>query len=148
MNKKNGTFFAKKEDASKDTKWFVLDAAGKTLGHFAAEITKILRGKHKPTFTPHVDTGDGVIVINADQIEVSGAKEAQKVYKHYTGYIGGLRSIPYRVMMEKHPDRIITHAVKGMMPKTKLGKKQTKKLRVYAKDKHPMQAQQPISVNI
>lgn len=147
MNKKNQTVFISKEQAKKETRWFLLDAAGKNLGRFASEVANILRGKHKPDFTPNIDTGDGVIIINADQIQVTGAKEAQKEYRYYTGYIGGMRAIPYRVMMEKHPERIIEHAVRGMVPKTKLGRKQLKKLRIFAKADHKMEAQQPIVVN-
>lgn len=127
--------------------WFVLDAAGKTLGRFASEVAKILRGKHKPTFTPHVDSGDGVIVINADKIAVTGSKESRKVYRHYTGHINGMRETPYRVMKDRHPERIIEHAVHGMLPRTKLGRSQKKRLRVFAGAEHTMTAQKPIQVN-
>ncbi len=133
----------------KELQWLVLDASGKTLGRFAAEVAKILRGKHKPTFTPNADTGDGVIILNAEKIRVTGAKEAQKVYRRYTGHIGGLREVPYRVMQEKKPEFIITHAVRGMMPKTKLSRSQQKRLRVFAGDRqHNHDAQKPIVVNI
>lgn len=128
--------------------WFLLDAEGKTLGRFAAEVVNILRGKHKPTFTPHADLGDGVVIINAEKIAVSGAKEAQKVYKNYTGFVGGYREIPYQVVMQKHPTRILEHAIKGMMPKTKLAKAQIKKLRIFAGSEHNLQAQKPISADI
>jgi large subunit ribosomal protein L13 len=128
--------------------WILLDASGKTLGRFAAEVAKILRGKHKPTFTPFVDGGDGVIVINADKIRVTGAKEAQKIYRYYTGYIGGMREVPYKTMKARHPDYIIEHAVSGMMPKTRLGKQQLKKLRIFAGAEHNMEAQKPIQANI
>ena len=148
MNRKNQTIMITKEEAAKGDKWYVFDAAGKTLGRFASEIAKVLRGKHKPSFTPHVDLGDGVIVINADKIKVTGAKEAQKEYIRYTGYIGGQRRTPYRVMQEKNPGFIITHAVKGMVPRTRLGRKQMKKLRVFAGDKHNMEAQKPEIVNL
>ncbi|MCH1430834.1 MAG: 50S ribosomal protein L13 [Chlamydiales bacterium] len=140
------TYIAKPKE--KTLQWFLIDAEGKTLGRLSSEIAKILRGKHRPDFTPNADTGDGVIVINGDKIVVSGNKEATKVYRHYTGYMSGLREISYQTMMEKHPDRIISHAVKGMMPKTKLGKAQFKRLRVLAGSDHQMQAQQPIAVNI
>lgn len=130
------------------TEWFLLDAEGKTLGRLASEIASILRGKHKPTFTPHIDTGDGVVIINAEKVSVTGAKEANKLYRHYTGHIGGLREIPYRRMKERHPTRIIEHAVKGMMPKTKLGRAQLKKLRIFAGAEHNLQAQKPIAVEI
>ena len=142
----NKTIMIKKEDVVKS--WFLLDAEGKTLGRFASEIAKILRGKHKPTFTPHVDTGDGVIIINADKIKVTGAKEAQKIYRYYTGHIGGMREVPYAVMKDRKPDYIIKHAVRGMMPKTKLGRAQMKKLRIFAGSEHDMQAQKPKTVNI
>ncbi len=142
-NHKNKTTLLTKEQAFASRKWFVLDAKGKTLGRFASEIAKILRGKHKPTFTSHVDAGDGVIVINADKIAVSGSKEAQKVYHHYTGAIGGLRATPYRVMKDRKPEFIIRHAVAGMMPKTRLAKAQIKKLRIFAGEQHKMEAQQP-----
>ncbi|MGD2168639.1 MAG: 50S ribosomal protein L13 [Chlamydiota bacterium] len=147
MNHNQKTLFLKKEQV-RNKKWFLLDASGKTLGRFASEIAKILRGKHKPDFTPNVDCGDGVIVINADKIKVTGAKEAQIVYRHYTGYIGGMRETSYQDMKNKNPDRIIFHAVKGMLPKTKLGDKQIKKLRVFAGTDHKMEAQQPVQVNI
>lgn len=128
--------------------WFLLDAEGKTLGRFATEVANILRGKHKPTFTPHAITGDGVIVINAEKVKVSGSKEAQKVYRHYTGHIGGLREIPYRQMKERKPDQILEHAIKGMLPKTKLGRAIAKKLRIFKGAAHAMDAQQPIAVDI
>jgi large subunit ribosomal protein L13 len=137
-----------KEEVKNNRQWYVFDATGKTLGRFAAEIAKILRGKHKTTFTPHIDGGDGVIVLNAGKVYVSGSKPAQKVYRHYTGSIGGMREISYQTMLEKKPEQIIFHAVRGMLPKTKLGRQQLKKLRVYNDDKHDMQAQKPISVNI
>lgn len=141
---------------NKETKlsWFVLDATGKTLGRLSSEITKILRGKHKPTFTEYTDCGDGVIVVNAEKIVVTGNKEAHKLYRYYTGSISGLREIPYRTMKARKPQFIIEHAVKGMMPKSRLGKQQVRKLRVYAgaaennllENGHA--AQQPIHVNI
>lgn len=146
MKSQKTTFMAKPEDEK--LKWFLLDAEGKTLGRFAAEVANILRGKHKPTFTPHVATGDGVIIINADKIKVSGAKEAQKLYRHYTGFIGGLREIPYRRMQERKPEYILEHAVKGMLPKTKLGRAISKKLRIFKGPEHKMDAQQPIAVDI
>ena len=144
----NKTPMMTKEMAKKDLRWFLLDATGKTLGRLSSEIVKILRGKHKTNFTPHVDTGDGVIVINAEKISVTGAKEARKVYHRYTGHIGGMREMPYRTVMQKKPTYILEHAIKGMMPKTKLGKKQLKKLRIFAKDDYQMQAQQPMVINI
>ena len=145
---KNMTRLLTKEEAIQARKWFTLDASGKTLGRFASEVAKILRGKHKPTFTPHVDTGDGVVIINADKIVVTGAKEAQKIYRYHTGAMSGMREVPYRVMMARKPDYIIRHAVKGMMPKTRLSEAQMKKLRIYAGPQHDMAAQQPVPVSI
>lgn len=145
---KNTTLLLTKEEVIPMRKWFILDAKGKTLGRFASEVAKILRGKHKVSFTPHVDSGDGVIVINADKICVTGAKEAQKIYRYHTGAMSGLREVPYRVMKARKPEYIITRAVKGMMPKTRLAEAQIKKLRVFAGNNHEMDAQQPIIANI
>ena len=147
MNHKHRTIFLTKEIV-KNKSWYLFDASGKTLGRFSAEIAKILRGKHKTSFTPNVDCGDGVIVINAEKIKVTGAKAAQKVYRHYSGYIGGLKETPYKDMLAKHPERIVFGAVKGMLPKTKLGKQQIKKLRVFAGSEHNLEAQKPLAVNI
>lgn len=146
MQKQNKTFLPKKEDIKPN--WFILDASGKTLGRLTSEITKILRGKHKPTFTTYLDCGDGVIVINADKIYVSGSKEAQKEYVYYTGSMSGQRRVPYQTMKARKPQFIIEHAVKGMMPKTRLARQQLKKLRVVAGEEHDQAAQQPIHVNI
>lgn len=146
-NRFGKTTMVKKEQAE-HCSWFLLDASGKTLGRLASEIAKILRGKHKTTFTPHVDTGDGVIVMNAEKVHVTGAKEAQKIYRNYTGFIGGMRETPYRDMMKKNPTYILKHAVKGMMPRNRLARKQMKKLRIFVGDKHIHQAQQPISINL
>ncbi|MFT4553631.1 MAG: large subunit ribosomal protein L13 [Chlamydiales bacterium] len=136
----------KKGDISDN--WLIVDAAGKTLGRFASEIAKILRGKHKPTWTPHMDNGDGVIILNAEKIKVTGAKEAQKIYRYYTGHVGGLREVPFEVMKARKPDYIIRSAVSGMMPKTKQGKAQLKKLRIFKGEEHDMSAQKPTKVNI
>lgn len=146
MQRQAKTFIPSKKD--RDQKWLILDAAGKTLGRLTAEIAKILRGKHKPIYTTYLDCGDGVIVINADKVKVTGSKEAQKVYYHYTGAMSGLRETPYRTMQARKPEYIITHAVQGMMPKSRLGKQQLRKLRVFAGEDHAMEAQQPIHVNI
>jgi large subunit ribosomal protein L13 len=148
MKKKNSTVLLTKEEVIPMRKWLLLDATGKTLGRFAAEVAKILRGKHKPQFTPHVDTGDGVVIINAEKIVVTGAKEAQKIYRYHTGAMSGMREVPYRTMLGRKPDYIIWHAIKGMMPKTRLSEAQMKKLRIFAGDKHDMKAQTPIPVNI
>lgn len=128
--------------------WFILDAEGKTLGRFASEVTKILRGKHKPDFTTFLDGGDGVIVINADKIQVTGTKEAKKIYRYYTGYMGGLREVPYRTMKARKPEYVIEHAVKGMMPKTRLANAQLKRLRIFSGAQHSMDAQKPVQANI
>jgi large subunit ribosomal protein L13 len=140
------TYMQKKEEVARN--WIILDAAGKTLGRFATEAARILRGKHKPTFTPHTDGGDGVIIINAEKIRVTGAKEAQKIYRYHTGWVGGMREIPYRTMQDRKPGYIIEHAVKGMMPRTKLGRAQLKRLRIFAGSEHNLVAQKPIEVNI
>lgn len=147
-NRKNTTLLLTKEEALSAKKWFLLDATGKTLGRFASEVAKILRGKHKTTFTSHVDGGDGVVIINASKIKVTGAKAAQKVYRYYTGSIGGMREVPYRIMQARKPDYIIRHAVKGMMPKTRLSEAQMKKLRIFGDDQHDLPAQQPIVAQI
>ena len=145
----NKTKFVKKEEAQKNKKYFLLDATDKTLGRFASEVSKILRGKHKPDYTPNVDTGDYVIVINAEKITVTGMKEARKVYRHYTGWVGGMRETTYRTMKERKPEFIIFHAVRGMLPvKSKLARQQLKKLKIFKGAEHNMQAQKPLAVNI
>jgi len=121
----------------------VVDAAGQTLGRMATRIATILRGKHKPMFTPHMDCGDHVIVINAGKIQVTGKRLDQKVYYRHSGYPGGLKSITLRDQLQKHPTRAIQIAVRGMLPKNRLGRQMIKKLRVYASDTHPHEAQQP-----
>lgn len=131
-----------------EMQWVLFDAKGKTLGRLASQIAKVLTGKHRPDYTPNMDLGDGVVVINADKIVLTGNKEAQKVYRHHTGWMGGLKEIPFRRMQERHPERIIEHAVKGMMPKTKLGRQMAKKMKVFAGEEHTLQAQKPISVEI
>jgi len=143
---KNSSYMLNKKDHKLE--WYILDASGKTLGRFAAEVAKILCGKHKPTYTPNIDSGDGVIVINADKIAVTGNKEATKEYHYYTGYMSGLRKIPFRTMKARKPEYIIEHAVKGMMPKSRLGGQLIRKLRVFAGAEHDLEAQKPIKVNI
>ena len=145
---KNATTLLTKEEAIQNRRWILLDASGKTLGRLASEIAKILRGKHRTTYTPHVDNGDGVVVINAEKVVVTGAKEAQKIYRYHTGAMSGMREVPYRVMMARNPTNILMRAVKGMMPKTRLGEAQIKKLRIYAGTEHDMKAQTPVVVNI
>lgn len=129
--------------AEVERKWYVIDAEDKTLGKVAAEVASILRGKKKPTYTPHVDTGDYVIVINAEKVRVTGKKEEQKIYKSHSGYPGGLKETTLRELRAKKPEEIIRHAVKGMMPKGKLGRQMFKKLKVYAGPEHPHTAQNP-----
>ncbi len=135
------TFMANPETIER--KWYVVDAEGKTLGRLAAEVAKVLRGKNKPTFTPHVDTGDYVIVINAEKISVTGKKLDDKVYRHHSEYVGSLKELTLREMIEKKPVEVIEHAVKGMLPKGTLGSQMYTKLHVYAGTEHPHQAQQP-----
>lgn len=126
-----------------DREWFVLDAEGKTLGRLAVRIATILRGKHKPIYTPHVDCGDYVIVVNADKVNVTGQKLDQKMYYRHSGYPGGLSEITLRKQLQIHPERVIAAAVRGMLPKNRLGRKMFKKLKVYAGPGHPHEAQQP-----
>ncbi|MDD4296406.1 MAG: 50S ribosomal protein L13 [Ruminiclostridium sp.] len=135
------TFMANAANVEK--KWFVVDVEGKVLGRAASEVAKILRGKHKPTFTPHVDTGDYVIVLNADKIVLTGRKLDNKLYRHHSGYIGGLKEIKYRHFLEKNPEKVFELAVKRMLPKNTLGRQMFKKLKVYAGSEHQHQAQQP-----
>lgn len=135
------TYMAKPHEVER--KWYVVDAAGQTLGRLASEVASILRGKRKPTYTPHVDTGDFVIVINASQIALTGKKLDQKKYRRHTGYPGGLKETTARDMLAKKPEKMIELAVKGMLPKNSLGRKQLKKLKVYAGAEHPHEAQQP-----
>jgi len=144
--KKDKTTMLKQQEVVHN--WLVVDAKGKTLGRLASEIAKVLRGKHRPDYTPHVDSGDGVIVINGDKIVVSGNKEADKIYRYYTGHVGGLREVPYRTMLARKPQYIIERAVKGMVPRTRLGRRQMKRLRIYAGESYDMSAQKPMVVNI
>lgn len=129
--------------ANVERKWFVVDVEGKVLGRAASEVAKILRGKHKPTFTPHVDTGDFVIVINADKIDLTGKKLDKKMYRHHTGYIGGLKETKARHFLDKKPEKMFELAVKRMLPKNSLGRQMFKKLKVYAGAEHNHQAQKP-----
>lgn len=148
MNKLQSTQMLSKEKARNTRRWYLLDAKGKTLGRFASEVATILKGKHRTDYTPHVDCGDGVIVINAGQIKVTGSKEAQKTYYRYTGFMGGLRAVSFREMLQKKPTRILEHAIKGMLPKTRLGRKQMKKLRLFAGEAHKMDAQKPLTIEV
>lgn len=126
-----------------ERKWFIVDAEGKTLGKVASRVASILRGKHKSTFTPHVDCGDYVIVINAEKVEVTARKRKNKIYKRHTGYPGGLKEVTFQQLQAAKPEEIIRHAVKGMMPKGKLGRQMYKKLKVYAGPEHGHAAQKP-----
>ncbi|HOB91615.1 MAG: 50S ribosomal protein L13 [Bacillota bacterium] len=135
------SYMAKPEEVVR--KWYVVDASGRTLGRLASKVAAILRGKHKPTYTPHVDTGDYVIVVNADKVVVTGNKARDKVYYHHTQYPGGLRSITFEDLMKKSPERVIERAVRGMLPRNRLGRSMIKKLKVYASPDHPHQAQKP-----
>jgi large subunit ribosomal protein L13 len=140
------TFSAKPEEVAHD--WYVVDANGRTLGRLATEIARRLRGKHKPEFTPHVDTGDYIIVVNAEKIRVTGNKLKDKLYQHHTGYIGNLKTRTLETMLANAPEQVITKAVKGMLPKNKLGAVMLKKLRVFAGPDHNHTAQQPQALEI
>ncbi len=135
------TYVTKAADVNRE--WLVIDAAGQTLGRLATVIASLLRGKHKVNYATNIDMGDFVVVINASKIVVTGNRLDDKMYRRHTGYPGGLVEIPLRTMLDKHPDRVIRYAVKGMLPKTKLGRKMLTKLKVYGGDDHPHQAQQP-----
>jgi len=135
------TFVAKPADIERD--WYVVDATDLTLGRLATQVASVLRGKHKPQYTPYEDVGDFVIVINAEKVQVTGRKLDQKMYYHHTGYPGGIKSISLRKQLQKHPERVIEHAVKGMLPHGPLGRRQFKKLKVYVGPEHPHQAQSP-----
>lgn len=135
------TYMAKPLEVER--KWYVIDASGQTLGRLASEVASILRGKHKPTYTPHVDTGDFVIVINADKIVLTGNKLDQKKYRRHSGYPGGLKEMTYRNLLDKRPEKAIEVAVKGMLPHNRLGRKMFTKLKVYRGSEHPHQAQKP-----
>lgn len=135
------TYSQKASEVQRD--WLLIDATDRVLGRLATQIATLLRGKHKPTFTPSMDGGDFVIVVNCEKIKVTGRKEEQKVYYRHSGYPGGLKATPYKMMLAKHPDRILRLAVKNMLPKSRLGRQQLGKLRIYAGPTHPHAAQQP-----
>lgn len=135
------SYIAKPADVQRN--WYVVDAEGKTLGRLATEIATILRGKHKPTFTPNVDTGDHVIILNCKDVILTGNKLTQKIYRHHSGYIGGMKEIPAKDMLAKNPEKAMTLAIKGMLPHNSLGRQSLKKLRVYAGSEHENQAQKP-----
>ncbi|MFA8438886.1 50S ribosomal protein L13 [Pueribacillus sp. YX66] len=135
------TYMAKASEVER--KWFVVDAAGQTLGRLASEVATILRGKHKPIYTPHVDTGDHVIIVNADQIELTGKKLTDKIYYRHTGHVGGIKQRTALEMRTERPEKMLELAIKGMLPKNRLGRQMFKKLHVYRGSEHPHQAQQP-----
>ena len=140
------TFSAKPETVQHD--WYVVDAADKTLGRLASDIATRLRGKHKPEYTPHVDTGDYIVVVNAEKVRVTGKKATDKMYYHHTGFPGGIKSISFEKLIDKAPERALEKAVKGMLPKGPLGRTMYRKLKVYAGGEHPHTAQQPQALNI
>ena len=140
------TFLAKKETVKRD--WVIIDAKDQVLGRLAVKIANHLRGRNKPTYTPHVDTGDFVVVINADKIALTGKKEEQKKYMFYSGYVGGEKYLSVTQMQERRPDFVVKHAVKGMLPKNRLARKMLTKLKVYNGEEHPHEAQQPTSISL
>lgn len=140
------TYSARKGEVERN--WWVVDASDKTLGRLAARIAKVLQGKNKPVYTPHIDTGDFVVVINAGKVRVTGKKNTQKSYHRHSGYPGGARSHTLREMLQKHPDRVIRQAVKGMLPKNRLARQQLRKLKVYAGAEHPHAAQMPQQMDL
>ncbi|OQX63796.1 MAG: 50S ribosomal protein L13 [Desulfococcus sp. 4484_241] len=143
---KKYTYSAKKTDNK--NRWYLVDAEGAVLGRMASEIASRLRGKRNPLYTPHVDTGDSIVVINADKIVLTGRKWDQKVYYHHTGYVGGIKSITAKKLLEKKPEELVIHAVRGMLPKNRLGRSLLKKLKVYAGPDHPHTAQKPEILDI
>lgn len=140
------TFSAKSHEVRRD--WYVVDAQGRTLGRLATEIARRLRGKHKPEYTPHVDTGDYIVVINAEKIRVTGSKLKDKMYHHHTGYIGNLKSESLQTLLDRAPERVLELAVKGMLPRNPLGRQMFKKLKVVCGTEHPHQAQQPLPLEL
>ena len=146
MNAK--TYSPKASEVQSQREWYIVDAEGQTLGRMASQIAAILRGKHKPIFAPHMDTGDFVIVVNADKVKVTGAKQQAKFYYHHSQYPGGLRATPFADMIRKHPTRPVEHAIKKMLPKNALGEQMFRKLKVYAGPDHPHGPQRPKSLRI
>ena len=140
------TISAREQDIQRD--WYVIDAQGQTLGRLATQVATLLRGKHKPNYTPHVDCGDYVIIVNAEKVHVTGQKMTQKIYYRHSGYPGGLKQVTLRDQLQKFPDRVVEQAVRGMLPKNRLGRRMFKKLKVYAGSDHPHQAQQPRSIEL
>lgn len=140
------TYMAKPSEVTR--KWYVIDANNQTLGRLASQVAAILKGKHKPTFTPHVDTGDHVIVINAEKVRLTGKKLQDKKYYRHSGYPGGIKEITAGDLLQRHPERVIKTAVWGMLPHNRLGRKMIKKLKIYAGDQHPHEAQQPVTYEL
>lgn len=140
------SFMAKKEEVKRN--WYVVDAKGLTLGRLASKLSPILTGKNKPTYTPHVDTGDFVILLNAEKVKLTGNKAADKMFRWHTGYMGGLKERTYGEMLEKDPRKLLERSIKGMLPKSKLGKQMGKKLKVYVGEEHPHAAQNPIKLEL
>ena len=140
------TVSTRPQDAQHD--WYVVDADGKTLGRLASEIARRLRGKHKAAYTPHVDTGDYIVVVNAEKVRVTGAKETDKIYYRHSGYPGGIKATPLDKLRAEHPDRILANAVQGMMPRNPLGRAMLRKLKIYAGPEHPHAAQQPQALDL
>ena len=140
------TYAVKKEEVTK--KWYLIDAEGKVLGRVASQVASILKGKHKAIYTPHVDMGDNVIIVNAAKVRVTGSKPANKMYYRHSGYPGGLKAISYQEMMEKDPAFALRHAIKGMLPHNRLGRKQLLNVKIYADENHPHQAQKPEKLEI
>lgn len=140
------TYVTKPADIER--RWYVIDAEGQTLGRLASKVAAILRGKNKPTFAPFLDTGDHVIVVNADKVVVTGRKEDRKLYYHHSGYPGGLKTTSFRRMMQLRPERVIEHAVRGMLPRNRLGRAMARKLKVYAGPVHPHEAQKPVKLEL
>jgi len=140
------SFMAKKEEVKRN--WYVIDAEGQTLGRLSSKISPILTGKNKPTYTPYVDTGDHVIVLNAEKVRLTGNKKANKMFRWHTGYMGGLKERTYGDMLENQPEKVLEKSIKGMLPKSKLGNAMGKKLKVYAGTEHPHEAQNPIKIEL
>ena len=145
---KKDTYMASREDALAARRWYIVDADSRVVGRIATQIANVLRGKHKAAYTPHVDTGDHIIVLNAGKIRVTGRKMTDKFYHHHTGYLGNLKTTSLEKLLDKHPERAIQFAVKGMLPKNPLGRKMFKKLHVFAGAEHPHIAQQPKALEI
>ena len=142
------TFIASVSDAAKSVRWHLIDADGQVLGRIATKAARILQGKHKPQYTPFIDTGDHVVVVNASKVKLTGRKEDQKIYRQHSGYEGGLREERARVVRQRHPERLVEEAVHGMLPKTKMGQAMYRKLKVYAGPDHPHTAQKPMKLEV